>query len=144
IAAIVAIVAVAARHSGRRSATAASWRSGVAAASAKGSALYDAMSMAEAPGALAAPDAGVRWADIQRRADDLAQLLYRLRDSAPNEMQRVRVEDVLTSLQAVRSAMDAEHSPAGGGAPQRARVHDLLMSFEASLAALRGPTETRI
>ena len=54
-------------------------------------------------------------------------------------MDRARVEDVLATLQAVRSAMNAEHGPGGATAPQRGRVHALLMSFEASLSALRSP-----
>src|SRR5580658_7704978 len=96
-------------HAGRRrSAAAGSWRSRVIDAYAKGSALHDAMSVAETPGALGAYDAGARWADIQRRADDLTQTLYALREAAPDDESRARVADVLVSLQAVRSAMDAE------------------------------------
>jgi len=101
------------------------------------------MSMAEAPGALAAEDASARWADIQRWADDLAQTLYALRETAPGEVERARVADVLASLQAVRSAMGAERAPGGAGAPQGARVQDLLLAFEASLRALHSPGEYR-
>jgi len=97
--------------------------------------------MAEAPEALAAEDASARWADIQRRADDLAQALYELRETAPGEVERARVADVLASLQAVRSAMEAERAPGGTGAQQSARTHDLLLGFEASLRALRPPGE---
>jgi hypothetical protein len=140
---VVAVVAaLVARHLGRRSALATSWRSKVADACAKGSALHDAMSMAEVPGALDATEAGVRWADIQRRADEETQILYGLRESAPGEVERMRVADVLASLQALRSAMDAEHSPSGAGAAQHARVNELLASFEASLSALRSANET--
>ena len=105
------------RASGRRSAAAGSWRSSVIDAYAKGSALHDAMSVAETPSALGAYDAGARWADIQRRADDLSQTLYALREAAPDDEGRARVADVLVSLQAVRSAMDAERAPGGAGAP---------------------------
>ena len=139
VVAIVAVAALIARRSGRRSATKAGWQARVAEARAKGSALYDAMSMAEAPGAWPAGDPGSRWADIQRRADDLAQDLYELRETAPGEMERARIEDVLAALQAVRSAMNAEHGPGGTAVPQLGRVHALLMSFEASLSALRSP-----
>ena len=45
--------------------------------------------------------------------DDLAQELYALLETAPGEAERERVADVLASLQAVRSAMDAEHAPGG-------------------------------
>ena len=63
------------RMARRGSATAADWRSRLVDAYAQGSALRDAMSVAETPGGMAAADAGARWADIQRRADDLAQTL---------------------------------------------------------------------
>ena len=132
---IVGVAVWLARRSGKRSALAASWRSKVVDASAKGLALKDMMTTAEAPGALAAEDASARWADIQRRADDLAETLYGLRETAPGEAERAYVADVLASLQAVRSAMDAERAPGGAGAQQSARVHDLLLAFEASLRA---------
>ena len=61
------------------------WRSRALDAYAKGSALYDAMELAEAPGALVAADAAARWADIQRHADDLTQTLYAMREAAPDE-----------------------------------------------------------
>jgi hypothetical protein len=122
----------------RRSARAANWRSRLIDAYAKGSALHDAMSVAETPGSLAAADAGARWADIQRRADDLTQTLYALREAVPDPDDQARVADVLVSLQAVRSAMDAERA-AGGASPQQAQVvSDRLYAFEMSLRALRG------
>ena len=75
----------------RGSATAtADWRSRLVDAYAQGSALRDAMSVAETPGAMAAADAGARWADIQRRADDLAQTLYALRESVPDPADQMR------------------------------------------------------
>ena len=138
--AVILVIVLIARRSSRRSAAAASWRSQVVDAYAKGSALYDAMTIAETPGAAATPeDASARWADIQRRTGDLTQTLYALQENAPGEMERAQVADVLASLQAVRSAMDAERAPGGAAAPQGARVHDLLASFEASLRALRSP-----
>jgi hypothetical protein len=125
------------RARGRRSAAAAGWRSRVIDAYAKGSALHDAMSVAETPGALAADDAGARWSDIQRRADDLAQTLYALREAAPDDEGRAKVADALASLQAARSAMDAERAPGGAGAQQAEVARERLISFEASLRALR-------
>jgi hypothetical protein len=96
------------------------------------------MAVAEAPGRLGAPDAGVRWADIQRRADDLAQTLYGLREAVPDPAQQARIADVLASLQAIRSAMDAERAP-GGASPQQAEVvRSRLFAFEMSLRGLRG------
>jgi len=123
----------------RRSATAAGWQSRLVDAYAKGSALHDAMAVAEGPGAFGAPDAGARWADIQRRADDLAQTLYGLRESAPDDVTRARLGDTLTALQAVRSAMDAERAPGGASPMQAEVVRGRLSDFEASLRALRAP-----
>jgi trimeric autotransporter adhesin len=125
------------RSSGRRSAAATDWRSRVIDAYAKGSALYDAMSVAETPAAFAASDAAARWSDIQRRSDDFAQTLYALRESAPDEDAGARAAEALASLQAVRSAMDAERAPGGAGAQYAEVVRSRLMSFEASLRALR-------
>jgi hypothetical protein len=130
-----------ARARGRRSAAASGWQSKVIDAYAKGSALHDAMSVAETPGALAADDAGVRWSDIQRRADDLAQTLYALREAAPDDESRARVANALASLQAVRSAMDAERAPGGAGAQQAEVTRGRLAAFEASLRALRAPDQ---
>lgn len=122
----------------RRSAAAGSWRSRVIDAYAKGSALHDAMSVAETPGALGAYDAGARWSDIQRRADDLTQTLYALREAAPDDEARARVADVLVSLQTVRSAMDAERAPGGADARQAEVARERLAFFEMTLRALRG------
>jgi hypothetical protein len=125
------------RASGRRSAAAADQRSRVLDAYAKGSALHDAMSVAQTPGALSAYDADARWSDIQRRADDLTQTLYALREAAPDDQGRARVADVLASLQAVRSAMDAERAPGGASAEQAEVTRERLAFFEISLRALR-------
>ena len=124
-----------ARRSGHRSDDAARWRTKVADACAKGSALYDAMSLAEAPSASTEEGHDARWTDIQRRADDLTQTLYALRESAPGEEERARVADVLASLQSVRSAMSPENTP-GGAAAHQGRVQGLLQSFDASLRML--------
>jgi len=97
------------------------------------------MAVAEGPGAIAAADAGARWADIQRRADDLAQTLYALRESAPDDGTRIRIADTLTSLHAVRSAMDAERAPGGASPMQAEVVRGRLSAFEADLRALRAP-----
>jgi hypothetical protein len=131
------VIVLIVRSAGRRSATAADWQSRVIDAYAKGSALYDAMSVAETPAGLAANDAGARWFDIQRRADDLAQTLYALREAAPDEDSRARVADVLASLQAVRSAMDAERAPGGAGPLHPQVVRDRMFAFETALRTLR-------
>jgi hypothetical protein len=135
---LVGVIVGIVRARGRRSAAAGSWRSSVVDAYAKGSALHDAMSVAETPGALGAYDAGARWSDIQRRADDLTQTLYALREAAPDDESRARVADVLVSLQTVRSAMDAERAPGGADARQAEVARERLAFFEISLRALRG------
>ena len=125
----------------RRSAATAGWRSRLIDAYAKGSALHDAMVVAEAQGDLASSDARARWYDIQRRADDLAQTLYALREAAPDPEDQAGIGDVLASLQAVRSAMDAERAP-GGARPELAEVvRRRLYAFESSLRALRADDE---
>lgn len=136
---LIGIIVLVARASRRRSAAAASWRSEVIDVYAKGSAVYDAMSVAESPAALAGADAAARWSEIQRRADDLTQELYALREAAPADDDRARIADVLHWLQAVRSGMDAERSP-GGASPQQAEVvRSRLQSFGAALRALQAP-----
>ena len=125
----------------RRKAAAAGWRSRLIDAYAKGSALHDAMSVAEVQGDLGAGDARARWYDIQRRADDLAQTLYTLREAAPDPEDQAAIADVLASLQAVREAMDAERAP-GGARPELAEVvRRRLYAFESSLRALRAGDE---
>ena len=134
---VAGLIALIARSGRRRSAAAAGWRSRLVDAYAKGSALHDAMSVAEAPGGLASADAAARWADIQRRADDLAQTLYALREAVPpDSADRARIDDTLASLQAARSAMDAERAPGGAGYEQADVVRSRLAWFESSLRAL--------
>jgi len=136
---LIGAILLIARARRRHAAAAAGWQSRVIDAYAKGAALHDAMSVAETPGALAAADAPARWSDIQRRADDLAQTLYALREAAPDDESRARVTDALASLQAVRSAMDAERAPGGAGPQQAGVARSRLFTFEASLRALRDP-----
>ena len=125
----------------RRKAAAAGWRSRLIDAYAKGSALHDAMTVAEVQGDLAAGDARARWYDIQRRADDLAQTLYTLREAAPDPEDQAAIADVLASLQGVREAMDAERAP-GGARPELTEVvRRRLYAFESSLRALRAGDE---
>jgi hypothetical protein len=134
---LIGLILLIVRSSRRHSATAADWRARLTDAYAKGSALHDAMSVAETAGGMTGPDAGARWADIQRRADDLAQTLYALRDTVPDQGDRDRIADTLVSLQAVRSAMDAERAPGGAGPQQAEVVRNRLYAFESSLQALR-------
>jgi hypothetical protein len=139
---VIGLIVWIARASGRRSAAAAGWRSAVIDTYAKGQALADAVRIADRPGA--PPAAGAGSAGLQARADELSRELYRLREGARDEEDRMRVDDTLTSLRGLRSAM-ADEQAAGGaggsGSPEAAQVRGRLMSFEESLRALRPPYE---
>jgi hypothetical protein len=139
--ALLIIVYLIARSGRRGPKPADVWRSRAIDAYARGSALYDAMRLAEAPGALVAADAAARWADIQRRADDLAQALYAMLEAAPDEDKRMRAADVLAALQAVRSAMAAERGTDVSQVPPPDLVNSRLMSFWTALQALREPDD---
>jgi hypothetical protein len=120
----------------RRSDVAAAWRSRQVSAYAEGAALHDAiMSAEQRPGA----EAGAQWADIQRRANDFSQRLYQLRETAPDEDQAVRVDQVLASLHALRSALDSERASGGVAGMTAGLVRDRLNDFRMSLAGLRDP-----
>ncbi len=106
---------------------------------AKGAALHDAMATAETPGALAADNAPLRWSDIQRRADDYSQLLYGMQQTAPGDQERLAIADVLASLQAARSAMDAERAGGPPDASVSGLVRDRLSFFATALGTLRRP-----
>ena len=136
---VAGLVIWAVAASRRRSAAATDWRGRVIDAYAKGSALHDAMAAAETPGALTSPDAGYRWSDLQRRADDYSQLLYAMQQQAPGEIERFQVGEVIASLQAARSAMAAERSTAvpDGGLAGVAR--DRIALFGSSVNSLREP-----
>jgi len=140
---LIGLIVWIARASGRRSAKASARRSAMIDTYAKGQALADAIRVADRPGAPGA-DAGGRWAGLQARADDLSRELYRLQESSSDEGERMRVEDALGSLRALRSAL-ADEQAAGGaggpGSPEAAQVRARLMSFEESLRALRAPYE---
>ena len=123
----------------RRSAAATDWRARVIDAYAKGSALHDAMAAAETPGSLTGPDAGFRWSDLQRRADDYSQLLYAMQQQAPGEIERILVADVIASLQAARSAMDAERSTGASDGSLAGIARDRIAFFASSVNSLREP-----
>ncbi|MGP8000680.1 MAG: hypothetical protein ACLPKI_25675 [Streptosporangiaceae bacterium] len=126
-----------ARSASRRTGTSDRWRSAVIDVYARGSALHDAMASMEWSGGPAADQVRARWSDIQNRADDLTQTLYRMRETAPDEDSRARVDDVLAALQGVRSAMDAERAP--GAAPDQNEIsRSRLYTFARSLRALHG------
>lgn len=139
---LLGIILLATRSPGRARRTgvaATGWHSRAVDAYAKGAAFDGAARAAERQGVFT--EAGsVRWVDLQRRADDLTETLYAMRETAPTEHRRDQVEDAILSLRAVRDAMDAERSgdrsPQQGGA-LRYRLSDL----ESSLNALRIPDD---
>jgi hypothetical protein len=139
IAAVAGLVIWATVAHRRRSATATDWRSRVIDAYAKGAALHDAMAAAETPGALTGPDAGYRWSDLQRRADDYSQLLYAMQQEAPGEIEGIQVADVIASLQAARSAMDSERSTGASDGALAGIARDRIAFFASSVNSLREP-----
>jgi hypothetical protein len=138
---LIGIIVLVARSGRRGPKPGEVWQARAVDAYAKGSALHDAMQMAEAPGALVAQDAAARWADIQRRADDLAQALYAMREAAPDEDKRMRTADVLAALQSVRSVMAAERGTDVTRVPPPEMVRSRLMAFGAALQGLRAPDD---
>jgi hypothetical protein len=133
----VGIIVLATRAPGR-SAASVSWQSRAAHAYEKGGALDGAVRATEREGAFLERD-GPRWHDIQRRADDLTEALYSLRETALTEERRAQVADALASLQSVRYAMDAQRGPGGAGAQQSGALHSRLLALESSLNAFRMP-----
>jgi hypothetical protein len=123
---------------GRPSAAAASWRSRAVDAYAKGAAFDGAVRAAERQG-VSTEAASIRWADLQRRADDLTEALYTMRETAPTEHRRIQVENAILSLRAVRDAMDAQRSPGDASSQQGGVLRSRLSALESSLNALRVP-----
>jgi hypothetical protein len=135
IAAVVLIVVITQAGRGRADRTRA-WRTRAADAYARGTALIQAVQGASQASQYGDQTAGARWADIQRRADDLTRALQALRQIAPTQYDRARVDDVSTALDAVRSASQAGDPSAG------ARLQARLRDFEDVLQGLRGPERT--
>jgi hypothetical protein len=124
----------------RPSAAAANWRPRAVDAYAKGAAFDGAVRAAERQGVFTEA-ASIRWADLQRRADDLTEALYAMRETAPTEHRRVQVENAILSLRAVRDAMDAQRSPGDASSQQGGVLHSRLSALESSLNALRVPDD---
>jgi hypothetical protein len=120
--------------------TAAGWHARAADAYAQGAALDGAVRAADRQGAFAEP-AGDRWYDIRRLADDLAETLYAMRETAPSENRRGQVARALASLEAVRYAVDADLTITVEDADpeEEASVHSSLAALESSLNTLRVP-----
>jgi hypothetical protein len=140
--ALLGIILLATRSPARRrpSGTAARWHSKAVDAYAKGAALDDAARAAERQGVFTEA-ASIRWADLQRRADDLTEALFAMRETAPTEHRRVQVENAILSLRAVREAVDARRSPGEASAQHAGVLSARLSALESSLNALRVPDD---
>ena len=135
---LIGAIALIARSARRRTAVAAGWRTKIIDVYAEGSALLDAMRIADARGLVAGdPVADAQWSDIQRRADDLTRELYALREKAPDDEDRARLADVLAALQAARSAMDSQRASGAASGAGEEMVRSRLAAFEAALRELR-------
>lgn len=137
---LLGIILWATRSPGRSSVAAGSWRSRAVDAYAKGAAFDGAVRAAERQGTFTG-GADARWNDVQRRADDLTETLYAMRETAPNEDRRAQVADTLAALQAVRYAVDAQRAPGGVGAQQSGPLHSRLFALESALNELRTPDD---
>jgi hypothetical protein len=137
---VLVVVIVLATRSPGRSDEAVLWRSRVAHTYEQGGTFDRAVREGERQGAFLDRD-GASWQHIQHRADDLTQALYVLREEARTAGRRAQVDDALTSLQAVRYALDAEGAPGGATAQQSGVLHSRLAALESSLNALRVPED---
>jgi hypothetical protein len=116
------------------------WHARAVDAYAQGAALDGAVREAVREDAFIQP-AGERWYEIRSLADDLAERLYAMRETAPNAERHAQVEHALRSLDAVRVAVDDEPTITveDEGAAQDANLHSSLLALESALNTLRTP-----
>jgi len=116
------------------------WHARAVDAYAQGAALDGAVRAAAREGAFIEP-AGERWYEIRSLADDLAERLYAMRETAPDAERRAQVVHALNALEAVRYAVDAEPTITveDEGAAQEAALHSRLLTLESALNRLRVP-----
>jgi hypothetical protein len=146
---LIGLIVWLARSSSRRASATAAWRSRRLNAYAEGAALHDAILSVQGPqmqGHQMQPDeATARWADIQHRADNFNQRLYQLRETAPDDQERAGVDELLVSLQALRSALDTQRASGMDWTASAASsmtagvVRDRLNDFRIQLSWLRDP-----
>jgi len=141
---LIGLIVWLARSSSRRASATAAWRSRRLNAYAEGAALHDAILSVQ--GRQMQPDeATARWADIQHRADNFNQRLYQLRETAPDDQERAGVDELLVSLQALRSALDTQRASGMDWTASAASsmtagvVRDRLNDFRIQLSWLRDP-----
>jgi hypothetical protein len=116
------------------------WHSRAVDAYAKGAAFDGAVRTAERLD-LSTEAAGIHWADLRRRADDLTEVLYAMRETAPTEHRRDQVENAILSLRAVRDAFEAQRPPGGVSSGQGGVLRSQLSALESALNALRVPDD---
>jgi hypothetical protein len=116
------------------------WHSRAVDAYAKGAAFDGAVRTAERLDA-STEAASIHWADLRRRADDLTEVLYAMRETAPTDHRRAQVENAILSLRAVRDAFDAQRPPGGASSQQGGVLRSQLSALESALNALRVPDD---
>ena len=119
------------------------WHSRAVDAYAKGAAFDGAVRTAERLDA-STEAASIHWADLRRRADDLTEVLYAMRETAPTEHRRDQVENAILSLRAVRDAFEAQRPPGGASSGQGGVLRSQLSALESALNALRVPDDRLI
>lgn len=134
------LIIVLATRSPGSSAAAVNWQVRAADAYKEAGHFDHAVREGEHQGAFTDPD-GPAWRDIQRRADNLTQALYILRETARTGRRRSQVADALAALQAVRYALGAQSAPGGAAARQSGTLDSGLAALESSLNALRTPDD---
>jgi hypothetical protein len=120
--------------------SAAGWHNRAVDAYAQGAALDGAVREAVRQGAFIHA-AGEQWYEIRSLADDLADRLYAMRETAPNAERHAQVVHALNALEEVRYAVDAEPTITAEdeGAQQEATLHSSLLALESALNTLRTP-----
>ena len=118
----------------------ANWHSRAVDAYAKGAAFDGAVRTAERLD-VSTEAASIHWADLRRRADDLTEVLYAMRETAPTDHRRAQVENAILSLRAVRDAFDAQRPPGGASSQQGGVLRSQLSALESALNALRVPDD---
>jgi hypothetical protein len=139
---LLGIILLATRSPARRRSPAetSNWHSRAVDAYAKGAAFDGAVRTAERLD-VSTEAAGIHWADLRRRADDLTEVLYAMRETAPTEHRRDQVENAILSLRAVRDAFEAQRPPGGASSGQGGVLRSQLSALESALNALRSPDD---
>ena len=116
------------------------WHSRAVDAYAKGAAFDGAVRTAERLD-VSSEAASIHWADLRRRADDLTEVLYAMRETAPTDHRRAQVENAILSLRAIRDAFEAQRPPGGASSQQGGVLRSQLSALESALNALRIPDD---